>query len=404
MLSRADNELLTRTGPGTQMGTLMRRFWIPAAFSKNVAKPNSPPVRVKLLSEALVLFRDSNGRLGLLDENCPHRTASLFYGRNEECGLRCVYHGWKFDVDGQCVDIPSEPPSSTFRDRIRITAYPCHEAGGIIWAYMGPPELKPDFPELEWTTLPQSHRFATRHVQECNWLQGFEGGFDTSHLSFLHGGAVDNELDVVPGRYEIVATEFGFIAGTGRDTNDGKTLWTASLMLMPFHKIIATDPPAAHVWVPIDDGNTMLYSIDFNLKRPFTEEDLMISTTFKGIHTENIPGTDHAIRNKHNEYLIDRDLQSSGRSYTGMEGLGIQDCAIQESMGSIADRTKEHLGVSDTAIIRIRRLFLQMLKDQTAGASVRPAAASAYRVRSVRFSAEKGASFEELVRNQIAAL
>ena len=149
MLSAEENELLTRVGPGTPMGALMRRYWIPAVFSDQIATPDCTPVRVRLLGESLVAFRDSDGRSGLLDEHCPHRTASLFFGRNEECGLRCVYHGWKFDVDGNCVDMPSEPPGSNFQDKMRITAYPCHEAGGIVWAYLGPIDLKPDFPPLE---------------------------------------------------------------------------------------------------------------------------------------------------------------------------------------------------------------------------------------------------------------
>jgi phenylpropionate dioxygenase-like ring-hydroxylating dioxygenase large terminal subunit len=179
MLSREDNELLTRTSAGTPMGTLMRRYWIPVVFSEQVAEPDCTPVRVQLLGEGLVAFRDSDGRIGLLDERCPHRTASLFFGRNEECGLRCVYHGWKFDVDGNCVDLPSEPPESNFREKIRTTAYPCVERGGLVWAYMGPPELQPEFPDLEWTQVPESHRYVTRHIQQCNWLQGLEGGFDT---------------------------------------------------------------------------------------------------------------------------------------------------------------------------------------------------------------------------------
>ncbi|MFN3890665.1 MAG: Rieske 2Fe-2S domain-containing protein [Beijerinckiaceae bacterium] len=401
MLSKEDNELLTRIGPGTPMGSLIRRFWVPVSFSEKIAKRDGPPVRVRILGENLVLFRDTEGRIGLVDERCPHRTASLYYGRNEQCGIRCVYHGWKFDVDGNCVDLPSEPPSSGFRDKIRIKAYACHEAGGLVWAYMGAKDLKPEFPELEWTTIPASHRFVTRHIQECNWLQGLEGGFDTSHLSFLHGGAVESRMGVVPGRYEIVPGDFGFVAGTGRDLEDGNTFWTAAAMLMPFHKIIPSDPMAAHVWAPIDDENTMLYSIDFNPTRPLTEEDLKRSKTYNGIHTQNIPGTDRAIQNKDNEYMIDRELQSSGKSFTGMKGLGIQDCAIQESMGPIADRTLEHLGVSDTAIIRIRRILLKMVKDEIAGASPNPPLGKSYRIRSARFTAPRDRKFADMIHEKM---
>src|SRR5262245_9251529 len=226
MLSHKDNELLTRVGAGTPMGELMRRYWIPAAFSHQIAEPDGPPVRVKLLGERLVAFRDTKGRVGLIDERCPHRTASLYFGRNEECGLRCVYHGWKFDIEGRCVDLPSEPPGSTLQRKVSIKAYPCLERGGVVWAYMGPADAKPEFPDLEWTRLPESHRYVTRHMQECNWLQGLEGGFDTSHLSFLHAGTAESSVRIVPSRYEVVAADFGFIVGTGRDLPDGQISWT----------------------------------------------------------------------------------------------------------------------------------------------------------------------------------
>jgi nitrite reductase/ring-hydroxylating ferredoxin subunit len=401
MLSREDNELLTRVGAGTPMGELMRRYWIPAAFSHQIAAPDSPPVRVRLLGEDLVAFRATDGRVGLLEESCPHRTASLFFGRNEECGLRCVYHGWKFDVDGNCVDLPSEPPGSNFQSKVRIKSYPCVERGGMVWTYMGPPALKPDFPDLEWTQLPDSHRHASRHIQECNWLQGLEGGFDSSHLAFLHGGTSKGNVTIPPTRYEVAPTDFGFVAGAGRDVADDQTFWTANVMLMPFHKIVASMPVGAHVWAPMDDENTMLYCVDFLPHRPLTDEDLARETSWNGIHAENIPGTDNAIRNKDNDYLIDRALQASGQSYTGIKGLGIQDCGIQESMGSIADRSKEHLGVSDTAIIAIRRLLLQTLEDHAAGATPPGLDPASHQVRSSRYKAPKGLSFAETMKDQI---
>jgi nitrite reductase/ring-hydroxylating ferredoxin subunit len=400
MLSRADNERLTRVGPGTPMGELMRRYWIPAAFSHQVAQPDGPPIRVRLMGERLVAFRDTQGRVGLLDERCPHRTASLFFGRNEECGLRCIYHGWKFDVTGKCVDLPSEPAGSKLQSNIRAKAYPCLERGGVVWAYLGPSEHQPEFPDLEWTRIPPSQRYVSRHIQECNWLQGLEGGFDTSHLSFLHG-AGDHDGIEVPTRYEVVSTDFGFIAGTGRDRERGETAWAANVMLMPFHKIIASVPAAAHAWVPMDDENTMLYSIDFHPTRPLTEAELARSKEFRGIHTENIPGTDRAVANKDNDYLIDRTLQASGRSYTGIKGFGVQDCGIQESMGPIADRTIEHLGVSDTAIVKIRRLLLQTLRDHAAGKPLPGMDPASHRVRSARYTAPAEKSFAETMERHI---
>jgi phthalate 4,5-dioxygenase oxygenase subunit len=406
MLSKADNDRLTRVGPGTPMGELMRRYWVPAAFSHQVATPDSPPLRVKLMGESLVLFRDTQGRLGLLGEQCPHRTASLFFGRNEENGLRCVYHGIKFDVEGRCTDIPCVPMSDetqlrNVRDKLRAKSYPCLERGGVVWTYMGPPEFKPAFPDLEWTLLPESHRWATRHVQECNWLQALEGGFDAPHLTFLHGGEVESSRKVVPSFYEVMPTDFGFVVGTGRDLGTSDIHWNINVMLMPFHKIISSVPMAAHVWAPIDDEHTMLYSVDFNPNRPLNEEELDYARSGTWIHTENTPGSDHAIRNKDNDYGIDRAMQASGRSYTGIRGVGTQDCAVQESMGPIADRTLEHLLITDTAIVKIRRLLLQALKDHAAGKPPPGMNPASYRVRSTRCAVPKGQPFAETMEARV---
>ncbi len=382
------------------MGDLMRRYWIPALLATQVSEPDGTPVRVQLMGERLVAFRDTQGRLGLLDEYCPHRTASLFFGRNEECGLRCVYHGWKFDVEGNCVDMPNEPPGKSFQSKIKTKSIPCMECGGIIWAYLGPLEQKPEFPDLIWTQIPDSYRYVTRRIQESNWLQALEGGFDTSHLSFLHTGTARGLT--VPSQYPVVPIEGGFIAGTGREVKEGETSWNSNLMFMPFHKVFSTSPEAAHMWVPMDDENTMLYSVDFWVDRPLTDEDLKRTTDYEGIHTENIAGTDRAVQNKDNDYLIDRGLQKSGKSYTGMRGLGVQDSAIQESMGPIADRTKEHLGISDSAIIQIRKLLLQSLKDFAAGKEPPGLDPKSYRVRSRRFSLPRGDSFESEIARQLA--
>jgi phthalate 4,5-dioxygenase len=404
MLTRDENELLTRTGPGTPMGALVRRYWIPALYAHELAEPDGAPVRVKLLGERLVAFRDTKGRVGLLDERCPHRTASLFFGRNEECGLRCVYHGWKFDIEGNCVDQPSEPADSNFKHKIKQTAYPCLERGGLVWAYMGPPELRPPFPELEWAAVPASHRFVTRHLQECNWLQALEGGFDTSHLSFLHGGAanlLDGRIMRLPSRYDVVPTDFGFVAGTGRATDDGRMNWTANVMLLPFHKLIATTPIGAHVWVPLDDETTMNWCIEYLPDRPLTDADLATSKTWHNIHAELLPGSDRAALNRDNDYRIDRPLQRSGASYTGIKGIGMQDCSIQESMGPVADRTIEHLGVSDTIIIRLRRLLLKTLQDVAAGGPVPGLDPQSWRVRSARFTVPRERTFADVVEDHV---
>jgi phthalate 4,5-dioxygenase len=407
VLSKQDNERLTRVGPGAPMGELMRRYWIPAAFSEQIAERDGAPVRVRLMGEDLVLFRDSQGRLGLLDERCPHRTASLFYGRNEESGLRCVYHGLKFDVAGACTDAPCVPNGTpeqmaNVKRALAAKSYPCLERGGVVWTYMGPKELKPEFPDLEWTLLPANQRYATRHIQECNWLQGLEGGFDAPHLTFLHGGDSDESRKVVPSHYEVMPTDFGFVVGTGREFPD-KVMWNINVMLMPFHKIISSVPHAAHVWAPIDDENTMLYSVDFQPHRPFTEAELKRSKEGLGIHTENIPGTDHAIRNRSNDYMIDRPLQASGKSYTGIKGFGTQDCSIQESMGPIADRSIEHLLPGDAAVVKIRRVLLKTLDDLAAGKPLPGMDPASYRVRSTRCEAPRGFPFAETMSERVRA-
>ena len=408
MLSREDNERLTRVGPGTPMGELMRRYWMPAAFSETVARPDGPPQRVRLLGESLVLFRDTSGRLGLLDERCPHRTASMYFGRNEEGGLRCVYHGLKFDTEGNCVDAPCVPKTSetqleTFKRQLRIKAYPCLERAGIVWTYMGPAGTMPAFPDLEWTRVPDSHRHTSRHIQECNWLQGLEGGFDAPHLAFLHKGDAEASRNVVPSFYEVMPADFGFAVATGRDLGGSTIHWNINVMLMPFHKIISTEPPSAHMWVPIDDESTMLYSTDFRPGVPLDEEDFRRIREGHWIHTENLPGTDIAVRNRSNDYLIDREAQASGRSYTGMKGLGIQDCAVQESMGPIADRTREYLLPGDMAIVKIRRLLLETLKDHAAARPLPGMDAASYRVRSTRCEAPKGAEFARTMADRVRA-
>jgi hypothetical protein len=284
---------------------------------------------------------------------------------------------------------------------MKTKAYPCIERGDVIWTYMGPPEFKPEFPDLEWTGVPASHRFATRHIQECNWLQGLEGGFDATHLSFLHGGDAEKSRRIVATLYEVMATDFGFVVATGREPSAGPVMWNMNVMLMPFHKIISSVPAAAHVWAPIDDDNTMLYSVDFNPTRPLTDQDLARTKAGLGIHTENVPGTDHAIRNKANDYLIDRALQASGKSFTGMKGFGTQDCGIQESMGPIADRSLEHLLACDAAIVKIRRLLLQTLKDHAAGKPLPGMDPASYRVRSGRFEAPKGEPFAQAMERYV---
>src|SRR5215470_4119207 len=220
MLSEADNEYLTRIGPGTPMGDFMRQYWIPAVRSDELPGPDGDPLRVMLLGEQLIAFRDTNGQVGLLQNNCPHRGASLFFGRNEECGLRCVYHGWKFSTDGTCVDMPNEPAESDFRTKVRAVAYPTTERGGIVWTYMGQRSQLPELPDLEANTLDEGAWTVSAAQRDCNWLQALEGDIDTSHFGFLHFGSTDAESvqagtfqyytlkDRSP-RYAVLDTDYG---------------------------------------------------------------------------------------------------------------------------------------------------------------------------------------------------
>jgi phthalate 4,5-dioxygenase len=200
-LTDGEIEELIRTGPGTPMGTLMRRYWVPVVLSSEVAEPDGPPIRVKLLGERLLAFRDTSGNVGLVDEFCAHRGASLFLGRNEECGIRCSYHGWKYDIHGRCTELPSAPQIG---EKVRIKAYPCIERGDIVWAYMGPPDARPDPPALEWCLVPPANRYVSKRLQQCGYLQAMEGGIDTTHASWVHR----YELDIDPMHRHAAANKY----------------------------------------------------------------------------------------------------------------------------------------------------------------------------------------------------
>ena len=291
MLSREENELLTRTGPGTAMGEVMRRYWIPALLAREIAEPDGPPVRVRLLGEDLVAFRDSDGRIGLLDEYCPHRRASLWFGRNEECGLRCVYHGWKFAVDGSCVDQMNEPEENQFKHKVRLTAYPTYELSGLVWAYMGPPEKIPPLPKFAWTQAPETHRHVSKVIQECNWLQGLEGGLDTSHAPILHrllkdnagrGGIKPSNPYVRAGAPRLVVdiTDYGYQYTGIRRLGHAEMHARTYHYILPFHQIRAASNEvgdwgdAGHAWVPIDDETTMVYNWVYTRQSaPLSDED-----------------------------------------------------------------------------------------------------------------------------------
>lgn len=410
MLSALDNELLTRTGPGTPMGDMLRRYWVPALIASELPAPDCPPVRVKLMSEELVAFRDTSNRIGLVEEFCPHRKVSLWFGRNEENGLRCAYHGWKFDVSGQCVDVPSEPDLCR---KVKLTSYPCVERGGVIWAYMGPPEKQPAPPAFEWTALPPDHVYVSKRWQECNYLQAIEGGVDSSHVSFLHrfdlgsdpqhrntqGAKLALETRTT---FDIHDTEAGMMIGARRPAGSGKNYWRVSQWMAPWYTLI---PPYkgnalnGHAWVPMDDENVMAWSMTFHPTRPLSDEDRQQMDTGVGVHAHLIPGTFRPVANRDNDYLIDRQAQRENRHYSGVKGLAIQDSSIQESQGRIADRTQEYLVSTDKAIITARRKLLQAVKNMEKGIDPPGLTPSSQRIRSASFVLEDNGDFLTLAKD-----
>jgi phthalate 4,5-dioxygenase len=398
MLRKDQNDLLTQTGPGTPAGRLFRCSWIPVLLPEELPENDCPPVRVKLLSERLIAFRDSEGRYGLMDEFCAHRGVSLWFGRNEECGLRCPYHGWKYDVTGQCIDMPSEPEGSTFARKVKLTSYPLVERGGVLWAYMGPPDQRPPLPEWEFATVPASQSFISKRFQECNWLQAMEGGIDSSHVSFLHRGDLNtdplfkgargNQYNLNDARpvFEVVESPGGLYIGARRNAENGNYYWRITQWVMPSFTII---PPRGnhsihgHFWIPVDDENCVTWSFDYHPTRALTGDEVAAMRAGKGIHARTIPGTYLPLANKHNDYLMDRAAQKAGKTYSGIEGFAMQDASLQESMGPVVDRTKETLVSTDSGIIMARQRLLRAVKALMETGATPPGVEAAHqRVRS----------------------
>ncbi len=393
-MNREMAETLVRTGPQTPMGQLMRRYWVPVVLSSEIAEPDGPQIRVPILGERLLAFRDSEGKPGLIDEFCSHRGASLFFGRNEEGGIRCSYHGVKFDRLGRCVDVPSAPDAC---ERMHIRGYPCVERGGVVWAYLGPPDVQPPPPELEWCLLPESHVFVSRRLQECSYLQAMEGGIDTSHVSFVHRYEVDTDpmhqgckaLDYIKADgnvvFEIEPTDFGLTLFGRRNGEPDSYYWRVTQWLFPWFTLI---PPfgehslAGHVWVPIDDHSCWAWSINFHPDKPLTDEERQAMVEGKGIHVEyEAPDSFRPKANKDNDYLIDRVAQREGRSYSGVFGFAMQDASLQESMGPIQDHEAERLLPTDRGIVMARRMLYQAALDVLDGKTPPALNTSAQRVR-----------------------
>lgn len=379
MLSKEDNELLTHVAPGTPMGDLMRQYWMPIYLSTDLEKPDNKPHRIKLLHENLIIFRNTSGEVGLLSEVCPHRGASLYWSRNEDNGLRCVYHGWKFDITGQCVDMPNEPAASNFRDKVRAGSYPCVERNGIVWTYMGPRKTPPPLPDLEFNMLPQEHLVIRRDMQESNWVQGLEGNIDSSHLSFLHTrleatgnaefygeGPATRGLfynDPAP-KMEVTNTDAGVMYAAGRREEEGKVYWRVTQFLMPFYGMFAPvslEECPLQWWIPLDDNAVMKWDIRWNPSRPIREEEkksLILEDPGGWVEWTGDAYSHWRLKaSPANDYLNEYEAQLDKR-FSGIPSINLQDKALLESMGHIVDRTNEHLGTSDAMIIRTRRRLI----------------------------------------------
>jgi phthalate 4,5-dioxygenase len=393
MLSREDNDTLTRTGRGTPMGELFRSYWVPVLLSEQLPQNDGPQVRLRILGEDLLAFRDTQGRVGLVDPRCPHRGADLYYGRNEEGGVRCAYHGWKFDVTGACLDMPTIPPetAATMCAKARIRAYPTREWGGMVWAYMAAlPEgaEPPPLPQMEFALVPAENRYVSKKLQDSNWAQAAEGGIDTAHFSFLHMPVARNEeefaeraLRAVRGynaktmsqdhvrwmredprpRYQVKRHAAGLVLGASRQAEPGEHYWRIAQYLMPCHGYTpsATDGQTYHgqSWVPIDDESCWIFCYSWNPDRPLTDEERASYVSGGAVYpvrdANYVP-----LYNRTNDYGMDRGRQKL-ENFTGIEGVSEQDAAIQDSQGRIADRTRELLGPTDVAVVHFRRLMLQ---------------------------------------------
>jgi phthalate 4,5-dioxygenase oxygenase subunit len=391
------------------MGNLIRQFWIPAAMSKELPVPDGPPMRLRLLGENLIAFRATPGQVGVVANACPHRGASLFFGRNEEGDLRCVYHGWKFDVEGNCVDMPSEPTESNFKSKVRASAYPVIERGGMIWVYMGTRSDPPPLPSLEANMQPEGNYRLGAYFSECNWLQSLEGDWDTIHVGFLHSRLVP--LESFPpstfsyygnankwGRMVVTDTEFGATYGLHRPAEEDTTYWRIAHYLFPFYAMVPTgylgEKMEVIAVVPLDDEHCIRWTMSATLaKRSESQPDeVAVPRSETGMTPGWIPGPENnttgwygrfrPVTTRENDYLIDREEQRN-LTYSGIPGRG-QDGAVTESMGHIYQRNKEHLGVTDSGIIRMRRLLIRAARELQENATV-PVAVDkpeSYKVRS----------------------
>jgi phthalate 4,5-dioxygenase len=391
VLKAEDNETLTRVGPGTLMGELLRRYWTPACLSAEIPEPGSPPARVRLLGENLVAFRDTRGRVGLVQENCPHRGASLYFGRNEDAKLRCVYHGWAFDTDGNCVDMPSEP--APFCEKVRMKSYPTHESAGIVWTYLGPRETVTPFRDFGTDGLDGSEVMAVKQHSTCNWVQAMEGNIDTSHISHLHQwdgiddlpddgsdkpGYPSNAMswkfwrhDRAP-RLEVDDTWYGFRYAGIRTTPNGNTHVRVTAYALPYATMVASIPfsVGCGMFVPIDDENCWRYFSApkaWRNPRNYGGTNLFALAPFSTPVSNPRNGITPRLYTAENDYQLSQEVREKRGIFSGVDDFVSQDLMVTESMGPIYDRSQEQLGSTDRAITRMRHILLSAARGLAEG-------------------------------------
>jgi phenylpropionate dioxygenase-like ring-hydroxylating dioxygenase large terminal subunit len=424
--SAEENEQLTRVGPGTVMGDLFREYWIPVLPMSFLREPGGTPRRVRLLGEDLVLFRTRGGEVGLVGAYCAHRLAPLFFGRIEDDGIRCPYHGWKYTAGGKCIEMPNVPPEQQFMDMIRHPGYPCAEHGGVIWTYMGRAELPP-LPDFEFTRVPEEQRSFRVFHQECNYLQVLEGGIDPTHVMWLHS-PYDLSDDEIAGQHQppqqrvanrsgqrtpldirFADTPGGFMYGAVRPVGNGKSLWRVNQFIMPFYTMPpGGDSRGGRIFVPIDDENSIKWMFNWYPTREFmettTEKRRPLSDDEQFQPANNQPfGFIIPKATKSNDYLINWEVHRSRR--VGITGVNLQDRCVTENQGPtpIIDRTRENLCSGDLSTIKARRMLLRAAQALRARGTVPPGVrdGGVYRVRATSKILADGVDWVEGVKEEV---
>lgn len=435
MLSAADNRKLTQTGPATPMGQTFRNYWMPALLSRELPHADCPPIRLKLLGEDFIAFRDSTGNVGIVEPRCPHRGANLFFGRNEACGLRCIYHGWKFDRHGNCIDIPNTTPdvAERLKPRASIRALVVEEKGDIVWVYFG--ESPPPLPDFEYLSVPPEQRFVSKKFQQCNWAQAVEGGLDTSHFSYLHAGIFEGEKaslldggkrptiqgenespsqsrfrwlieDGAP-RFSVLDHDAGLLLCAARTADDDQTYWRMTQYLLPNHSLtpgnFPEDTSLMNTWVPFDDESCWIFCYAWHPDREISEAERNRYLEGRGLFAE-VDDEFMPVRRRENDYLVDRNLQRD-TNYTGIENISEQDQAVADSQGTIADRTRELLVQTDLGVTRFRATIMKACEATASGerpkGSTNP---TAYRVRSGDYISDPSQSLADVVDARFGGL